>query len=198
MLDTHIQDQLLLGHTKALIRLECPVANAFSFLDPRTDITLTAVHYRDVRSMRRPSVIYLWIRIVCLSYPDVLIMPIYSLVTSAINQLKETGHFEWMSLSQDEAEHSIEMHLPYVRKIFAGYASRFLIVRKDQRLSSRSRQDISVVPVLVGAISKTKEKLYGSLLAPYLSQPDTFFVISSDFCHWYTIHSTLRTSLMIS
>lgn len=38
----------------------------------------------------------------------------------AINELKETGNFEWMSLSQDEAEHSIEMHLPYIRKIFAG------------------------------------------------------------------------------
>jgi len=82
-----------------------------------------------------------------------------------INELKEMGHFEWMSLSQDEAEHSIEMHLPYIRKIFAG-------------------QDISVVPILVGAISMAKEKLYGSLLASYFSQPDTFFIVSSDFCHW--------------
>jgi hypothetical protein len=84
-----------------------------------------------------------------------------------INELKETGNFEWMTLPQDEAEHSIEMHLPYVRKIFAG-------------------QDISIVPILVGAISKAKEKFYGSLLAPYLARPDTFFVISSDFCHWGT------------
>ena len=26
-----------------------------------------------------------------------------------------------MSLSVDEAEHSLEMHLPYIRLIFAGY-----------------------------------------------------------------------------
>jgi predicted class III extradiol MEMO1 family dioxygenase len=26
-----------------------------------------------------------------------------------------------MSLDADEAEHSLEMHLPYVRKIFEGY-----------------------------------------------------------------------------
>lgn len=50
------------------------------------------------------------------------------------------------------------------------------------------RQEISVVPILVGAISKAKEMLYGSLLAPYLALPDTFFVISSDFCHWYNTY----------
>lgn len=39
----------------------------------------------------------------------------------AIKELKETGHFEWMNHSQDEDEHSIEMHLPYLRKVFRGY-----------------------------------------------------------------------------
>ena len=47
------------------------------------------------------------------------------------------------------------------------------------------RKGIHVVPILVGAISTSKEKTYGKLLAPYLADPDNFFVVSSDFCHWY-------------
>ena len=42
----------------------------------------------------------------------------------------------------------------------------------------------TVVPVLVGSLSRDKEKLYGELFAPYLSDPSNLFVISSDFCHW--------------
>lgn len=38
-----------------------------------------------------------------------------------IDELRKTGHFSRdMSISTDEDEHSIEMHLPYVRKIFQG------------------------------------------------------------------------------
>lgn len=33
------------------------------------------------------------------------------------NELYQTGHFETMSVSADEDEHSIEMHLPYVAKV---------------------------------------------------------------------------------
>lgn len=46
------------------------------------------------------------------------------------------------------------------------------------------RKDITIVPILIGAISTAKEKIYGGLLASYLSDPRTLFVISSDFCHW--------------
>jgi hypothetical protein len=48
------------------------------------------------------------------------------------------------------------------------------------------RKEISVVPVLVGAIDKKKEEAFGRILAPYLASEDTFFVVSSDFCHWGT------------
>jgi MEMO1 family protein len=48
------------------------------------------------------------------------------------------------------------------------------------------RKEISVIPILVGAIDKKKEKAFGRILAPYLASTDTFFVISSDFCHWGT------------
>ncbi|KAG6845806.1 hypothetical protein H0H87_003860 [Tephrocybe sp. NHM501043] len=87
----------------------------------------------------------------------------------SIEELRATGQFESMSIKADEAEHSIEMHLPYVRRIFTGYL-----------------QDIKIIPIVVGAISKEVEASFGALLAPYLDREDTFCVVSSDFCHWGT------------
>jgi AmmeMemoRadiSam system protein B len=37
---------------------------------------------------------------------------------------------------------------------------------------------------MVGNTDAAAEAHYGSLLAPYLSDPSNIFVISSDFCHW--------------
>jgi len=37
-----------------------------------------------------------------------------------IEELSATGKFEFMDLSVDEAEHSMEMHLPYLAKVFQG------------------------------------------------------------------------------
>ncbi|EJD55685.1 UPF0103-domain-containing protein [Auricularia subglabra TFB-10046 SS5] len=93
---------------------------------------------------------------------------------TTVAELRASGKFEDMSRTTDEDEHSLEMHLPYVRKAFEGL-------------------DIVIVPVLVGALDTEGERSYGALLAPYLSQPDTFTVVSSDFCHWgirfqYTLH----------
>lgn len=45
------------------------------------------------------------------------------MVILAIDELRATGFFTEMDLDTDEDEHSIEMHLPYVRKIFEGYRS---------------------------------------------------------------------------
>ncbi|KAJ7631041.1 MEMO1 family [Roridomyces roridus] len=88
--------------------------------------------------------------------------------TDTISQLRATGKFQSLSLKADEDEHSLEMHLPYIRKIFAG------------------RDDVSIVPIMVGAIDKAAEAQYGQLLAPYLAREDTLCVVSSDFCHWGT------------
>jgi len=82
-----------------------------------------------------------------------------------IGDLKKTGKFGTMSIDTDKDEHSIEMHLPYVYHIF-----------KDS--------DITVVPILVGSINQSQQKSYGSILAPYFADPENFFVISGDFCHW--------------
>jgi predicted class III extradiol MEMO1 family dioxygenase len=37
---------------------------------------------------------------------------------SAIAALRKTGLFDDMSATTDEDEHSIEMHLPYIRHVF--------------------------------------------------------------------------------
>ncbi|GAA93461.1 uncharacterized protein L969DRAFT_93432 [Mixia osmundae IAM 14324] len=84
-----------------------------------------------------------------------------------IARLRATRQFEDMSPSADDDEHSIEMQLPYIAKVFQGHA-------------------VNIVPIMVGSISTSKESAFGKLLAPYLADEDTLFVISSDFCHWGT------------
>lgn len=42
-------------------------------------------------------------------------------------ELQGTGCFEWMNLETDEDEHSIEMHLPYIAKVFEKYVN--LLIR---------------------------------------------------------------------
>ncbi|KAJ3609910.1 hypothetical protein NHX12_022004 [Muraenolepis orangiensis] len=81
--------------------------------------------------------------------------------------LWKTGMFERMSLQTDEDEHSIEMHLPYTAKAMESHKDEF-----------------SIVPVLVGALSESKEQEYGALFSKYLADPSNLFIISSDFCHW--------------
>eukprot|EP01018_Ginkgo_biloba_P013162 Gb_21059 [translate_table: standard] len=80
-------------------------------------------------------------------------------------ELKATGKFEIMDIRVDEAEHSMEMHLPYLAKVFEGCP-------------------VKVVPILVGSLSTESEAIYGRLLAKYVDDPTNFFSISSDFCHW--------------
>ncbi|CAN4076903.1 unnamed protein product [Withania somnifera] len=81
------------------------------------------------------------------------------------DELKATGNFEFMDLRVDEAEHSMEMHLPYLATVFQGYP-------------------VKIVPILVGALSAESEALYGRLLAKYVDDSKNFFSVSSDFCHW--------------
>ncbi|KAF9394842.1 hypothetical protein CPC16_010004 [Podila verticillata] len=62
-------------------------------------------------------------------------------IDKSINaELAKTGHFQEMSLETDEHEHSIEMHLPYVYKVFENHV-----------------EDVTVIPILVGGLSEAKE-----------------------------------------
>ncbi|KAL8162007.1 hypothetical protein V2J09_013496 [Rumex salicifolius] len=82
-----------------------------------------------------------------------------------IDELKATWDFDVMDIRVDEAEHSMEMHLPYLAKVFEGHS-------------------VKVVPILVGALSAESEATYGNLLSKYIDDPSNFFSVSSDFCHW--------------
>ena len=89
---------------------------------------------------------------------------------STIAELKATSRFTTMSVAIDEDEHSLEMHLPYIYKML-----------------SRSFPPDSfppLIPILVGSTNPSVEKEYGAILAPYLADPESVFVVSSDFCHW--------------
>lgn len=95
--------------------------------------------------------------------------PLYDLhVDSRINRaLLSTGQFETMDIDTDENEHSIEMHLPYIAQVMEKY-----------------RYDFTIIPILVGSLNPEREACYGRLLASYLEDPHSLFIVSSDFCHW--------------
>lgn len=80
-------------------------------------------------------------------------------------ELEATGAFGALSRDADEAEHSLELHLPFLVEVMRGHA-------------------FTVVPIVVGALTARGEADYGALLAPYLADAANFFIISSDFCHW--------------
>ncbi len=73
--------------------------------------------------------------------------------------------FQQVEKEYEENEHSLEMHLPYIRKIFQG-------------------QDIKLVPLMVGHVKESSFQAYGKILSKYFNDPKTLFVISTDFCHW--------------
>jgi len=56
------------------------------------------------------------------------------------------------------------MHLPYIIKTLGN--------------------NVTLVPIMVGQIDQAQIKSYGVIFAEYLKDENTFFVISSDFCHW--------------
>ncbi|KAJ9436321.1 Protein MEMO1-like protein [Diplonema papillatum] len=74
----------------------------------------------------------------------------------------------------DIDEHSLEMQMPFIAQLVQGTPAK-------------------IIPVHVGHISDAAAEGYGALFAPYLDDPKSRFVISSDFCHWgsrfrYTYH----------
>lgn len=89
---------------------------------------------------------------------------------ATMTELHATSSFTTMSVDTDEAEHSLEMHLPYIYKMLS------------KTFSPSSFPPL--VPILVGSTNPKIEKEVGALLAPYLADPANVFVISSDFCHW--------------
>ncbi|KAF1937330.1 UPF0103-domain-containing protein [Clathrospora elynae] len=94
--------------------------------------------------------------------------------TTLVQSIQQEWGLETMSMSTDEDEHSLEMHLPYIYKMLSLQNTAF----------QSDPTSVSLVPIMVGNTDAATEAQYGSFLAPYLSDPSNIFVISSDFCHW--------------
>ncbi|KAG9394850.1 MEMO1 family [Carpediemonas membranifera] len=82
--------------------------------------------------------------------------------TEVYNKLKEVRGIEKLSPRAFVAEHSLEMQMPFIRTIFGA-------------------KDIKLVPIVVGGGLPSAAI---DLLADLAADGKTFFVISSDFCHW--------------
>jgi len=76
-----------------------------------------------------------------------------------------------MPKNHDEKEHSLEMHLPYIYKMMS-------------QVFDSPEYFPPIIPIMVGSVSGSKERVYGKMLAPYLKDPTSVFIVSSDFCHW--------------
>lgn len=88
-----------------------------------------------------------------------------------IDELKATGKFDAIPHDVDEAEHSMEMHCPFIYTMLSHHFKR-------------PDEYPTLVPVMVGNTAREVEKAYGQIFSTYLADPTSVFVVSSDFCHW--------------
>ncbi|OJD16985.1 AmmeMemoRadiSam system protein B [Emergomyces pasteurianus Ep9510] len=94
------------------------------------------------------------------------------LLTATINN-NSNARFTTMSGPIDAAEHSLELHLPYIHHLLRALYP-----------NTPTKQYPPLVPMMVGSTSPATEAAFGALLAPYLADETNAFIISSDFCHW--------------
>lgn len=73
--------------------------------------------------------------------------------------------FQVMSKEIDDAEHSLEMQYPLIKYVF-------------------DENKVSIIPILVGSLSEELEEQIVPVIAPYIFDERTLFIISSDFTHW--------------
>jgi MEMO1 family protein len=85
----------------------------------------------------------------------------------AIDKLKKKEMIEVIGKNYEENEHSLEMHIPFIKKVF-----------------NDAEKDFKLVPLMVGKIPREKQNEYADLLLPLFMDERTLFIISSDFCHW--------------
>lgn len=81
-----------------------------------------------------------------------------------VDELKAKEGFHMLDVDDDEDEHSIEMHLPFIVKALG--------------------RNVKIVPILTGPVDEEMAENYGKIFAPYFDDPNTLFILSTDFCHW--------------
>jgi AmmeMemoRadiSam system protein B len=85
--------------------------------------------------------------------------------TELISKFSENKYFIKLTKIEEEQEHSLEMHLPYIKKVFGD-------------------NPFKLVPIMVGDLNNKGQELFGQIFSEYLKDPKSLFIISSDFCHW--------------
>jgi len=85
---------------------------------------------------------------------------------AVLDKLRATKKYGLIPYESDEDEHSIEMQYPYIKLVTEG------------------RENVSIVPVIVGELTPTTARELAQHFLPYMRDDENFFVISSDFCHW--------------
>lgn len=112
--------------------------------------------------------------------------------TAAVAALAASGAFDDLTREEDEAEHSLEMQLPYLARCLQWRAAgRAPSAGATAPATLAPLEAAAVVPILVGGI-RGREAAYAALLAPLLRDGRTFVVVSSDFCHWGSRFSYTR------
>ena len=104
---------------------------------------------------------------ICLPYGEIYETPLGDIEVdqNIISNLKKEKYFTTLKRNDEEKEHSLEMHLPYIKKIFGD-------------------NPFTLVPLMVGHINFKEQEYYGKMLSEYLKDEKNLFIISSDFCHW--------------
>ncbi|XP_076991106.1 protein MEMO1 isoform X4 [Tamandua tetradactyla] len=74
---------------------------------------------------------------------------------------------------------------PQLNAQLEGWLSQVQSTKRPARaIIAPHKDEFTIIPVLVGALSETKEQEFGKLFSKYLADPSNLFVVSSDFCHW--------------
>ena len=68
-----------------------------------------------------------------------------------------------INIDDEEDQHSLEMHLPFIRKCF---------------------RNAKLIPIMTGPVDQKMADDYGKIFSKYFDMPKTLFIFSSDFCHW--------------
>ena len=159
--DLHILDRRLLGLTRLLIHLKCKWGSMLLAFDEWDGLM---EFYRKRVFLLGPSH-HFYLTGCALSRFATYSTPLgdIPLDLDVVDELRELDAFDLMRSAVDEDEHSLELHLPYIYETLP---------------------NAKLIPILVGNTSSETEAKFGQLLAPYLSDPQNVFVISSDFAHW--------------
>ena len=83
-----------------------------------------------------------------------------------LSEVKE-AQFDIIATKYEENEHSLEMHLPFIKKMFYD-----------------ANKEVLLVPLMVGQVPMDRLQAYAKALLPLFLDQRTLFVVSSDFCHW--------------